>query len=107
MVHHYREDEQRPSERAKDDECVKFNCEITPPFHESVVEPPPPTPEPEHEKKQSCCASPVPVPAALATIGASPSSDLVEALPTILVGISVAYAIGMLTGAFIFSPSLE
>ena len=87
-------------------EHVKFNCQIEQPFRETAAEILPPVeeepdgPPPSPKKKPACCPlSPPPAPTS--------SSDLVEALPTILVGIGFAYAIGMLTGAFIFSTPLE
>jgi hypothetical protein len=105
MVHHYREDES-PDTVITTPGHVTFNCQIEPPFREQVEVPevpeeePEPPPPPPRKPKPSCC----PV-APLAEAGSS--SELVEALPTILVGIGVAYAIGMLTGAFIWSPSAD
>tara|TARA_B100000212_G_scaffold313296_1_gene266106 strand:- start:914 stop:1240 length:327 start_codon:yes stop_codon:yes gene_type:complete len=108
MAHHYLEEEEResPDSVITTGEHVRFNCQIEQPFRETAAEDslpeepvgPPPTPK---KKPPSCCPMPPIEPM-------TPSSDLVEALPTILVGIGFAYAIGMLTGAFIFStPSLE
>jgi hypothetical protein len=35
------------------------------------------------------------------------TSDLLEALPTVLVGIGVAYLVGVASGAWIFSPTID
>ena len=103
MVHHYLEEQ---SDRDSDtSEHVKFHCTIEQPFREPTAEVLPPVaeetdaPPPSPKKKPACC--PLQPPPELA------SSDLVEALPTILVGIGFAYAVGMLTGAFIFSTPVE
>lgn len=90
MVHHYQEEE---SERPLDDN-VKFNCQIEPPHAEAPLPPEPDVPPPPKPAPNCCPMPPV-------------SSELVEALPTVLVAIGVAYLVGMATGAFIFSPSLE
>ena len=103
MVHHYLEEQSDTDTTTS--EHVKFNCQIEQPFRETAAEVLPPVeeepdgPPPSPKKKPVCC--PIPPPALTS------SSDLVEALPTILVGIGVAYAIGMLTGAFIFSTPVE
>ena len=79
---------------------VRYNCQIEAPFREAA-----PTPIEEEQPqeppapKASCC----PLPAT----SVPSSSELVEALPTILVGIGFAYAVGVLTGAFIFSSPVE
>ena len=72
---------------------VRYSCQIEPPVEVPAPreELPPPPPQ-----KPPCCP-----------VLPDPASSLVDALPTILVGIGVAYAIGMLTGAFIFSPVVE
>jgi hypothetical protein len=103
MVHHYREEEERGR-----DEPVKFNCEIKPmcsePEPEPKLDPEVAKPEPELVRavpqKTHC---PLPTPPTFAAM--ETHSDIVEALPTILVGIGLAYAVGMLTGAFLFSPA--
>lgn len=79
---------------------VKFNATIEPPFRENEPEPEPKpleTKPPPKRKDAACC--PIGAPPLLMSTG---SSDLLDALPTILVGVGVAYAIGMATGAFLF-----
>jgi len=75
---------------------VKFNARVEPPFQEEPSTPekiPPPIMKQEHET---------------ATPLVFQSDPLVEALPTILVGIGVAWAVGVATGAVIFSsPCIE
>ncbi len=93
MVHHYLEEE---SDKGGPSEGVKFNCVVEKPFgdapaaapaeEEPMIELPPAAPPP-------CC----PIPTV--------SSDLLEALPTVLVAIGVAYVIGVASGAFIFSST--
>ena len=109
MVHHYLEDalvSESPNSVVTTSEHVQYNCQIEPPFRETAAEILPPLPEEPEEpppkpkpSKATCC--PLPPPPSMS------SSDLVDALPTILVGIGMAYAVGMLTGAFIFSPAVE
>ena len=101
MVHHYREDENTsPTSVITTDAHVQYNCQIVPPFTEAAPEVAEEPPQPEviekPRPKPHCCPLPTP-------LIAGPSSDLVEALPTILVGIGCAYLIGMASGAFIFS----
>ena len=93
MVHHYEEEKNT-------EEHVRFNCSIEQPFTQPVDEPPPepPPPTPKVKKEKATCC-PISPPAA--------HSDLVDALPTVLVAIGFAYAIGMLSGAFIFSSPVE
>lgn len=79
----------------EDTDTVSFNCTIDEPLgHVEEEDPPPPSPPPR--KKPSCCpVLSTPVPAM--------HSDL-DALPIILVGIGVAYAIGVATGVMFASP---
>ena len=107
MVHHYLEEEsdRSPESVITTSEHVTYNCQIEQPFRDTAAEVLPPVeeepeaPPPNPKKKPACCPLPQPL--------MQPSSDLVEALPTILVGIGAAYVIGMLTGAFIFSPPVD
>ena len=85
---------------------VKFNAHIEPPHEpDSVMD------LPAHDEDQSCCKPP---PLQKAPTIATPTipfmyhgDPLVEALPTILVGIGFAWCIGVATGAFIFSSPIE
>ena len=79
MPHHYLE------EQEDETDGVKFQATIQPP---KMLEPP-------------CCAAPTPY-------EARHNDDLSDVIPTILVGIGVAYAVGLVTGAWIFStPVVE
>ena len=95
------EQPESPTTVITDSEHVQFQCQITPPYREPLPPVPedvaPPQPPPKLPPPPPCCP--------LLPPGAS--SDLVEALPTILVGIGFAWAIGMVTGAFIFSAPSE
>lgn len=104
MVHHYQEEEgaSPTSVVTTKDPTVRFNCQIDGIEPAPADEPPPATVKLEVKPKAPKCC---PVSPPLAPL-APPSSDLVEALPVILVGIGVAYTVGMLTGAFIFSSSV-
>jgi len=85
-THHYLEDE-----KGEADEAVRFNAVIAPPMGLPPVptQPPPPTPMPE-----ACCPAPC-------------QSELLDALPMILVGIGIAYMVGVATSACIFYSPLE
>ena len=75
---------------------VKFNAQIEPPFQAPEEDPPlPPAPA-----SSPCCVS---APLTQPTLS-DPMSDM---LPTILVGIGFAWAIGVVTGAIIFSVPSE
>jgi hypothetical protein len=85
---------------------VKFNARIEPPYEPaSVMDLPTPPEDPP-----VCCAPPpplkkeVPIPTIPFIYHGDP---LVEALPTILVGIGFAWVIGVATGAWIFSSPIE
>ena len=86
MAQHVTYAEEEPT--LADSEHVKFNATIVPP--ETVPAPPPPT----------CPAMPIPPP----ELPPYSHSDLIDALPTIFVGFGGAFAVGVLTGAVIFSP---
>lgn len=83
-------------------ETVKYNCVIEPP---AFPDPSPPAPE----EAAPCCPPTktvevqtkpfVPPPCPFIYQG----DPMLEALPTILVGVAAAYFIGMATGFFIFS----
>ena len=95
MAHHYDEET-----FVKQEGEVAYNCVIMPPHapespQKEVVDVAPP----KKVDKATCCPVYAPPPA--------PSSDLVDALPVILMGIGAAYVIGVVTGAFMFVPSLE
>lgn len=89
--------------------AVEFNARIEPPFEMPVPTVPPPTPPtPQRMERETqtepCCDYPSP-PSPPKTYG---DAALVEALPTILIGIAIAWVAGICTGAFIFStPSME
>lgn len=113
MVHHYLEEEEPPHLRSPtsvvttEDVGVSFNCQITPPHREEkelsdLVEEETPPSAPQPVPARPCCPVTPPVP-----LVSGPSSELVEALPTIMIGIGIAYAVGMLSGAFIFSSPVE
>ena len=80
-------------------EPVKFRATIEEPFGHV----PPPAASPiERENAEPvtpCYGAPPNTPPPM------PSSDLGDALPTILVGIGIAWMVGVATGAFIFSGS--
>jgi len=112
MAHHYMEE--TPKE---ENEPVKFNCHISAPenVNDGEIEPTPrecdgntyPTVVAEMKKQPSAPPqhrASCPVPASVVAA----SSDLVEALPTLMVAVGVAYIIGVVTGAYVFSaPSIE
>ncbi len=75
-----------------EDEAVKFNATIEPPHADCPAAPPPSPPTPTTAAEVPCCP-----------VMPHRSSDLVDALPVVLVGIGCAYAIGLATGAWIFS----
>ena len=79
------------------EETVTFNCTINEPLGHVEEEESPPSPPPH--KKPSCC----PV---LATPPAPAMHSDLDALPIILVGIGVAYAIGVATGVMFASPAV-
>ena len=79
---------------------VRFNARVEPP----ILEEPPPSPP---AKKSKPTPAPVPVPVAEQCPFTSQSDPVLDALPTILVGIGAAYLVGMATGAFIFSSPVE
>ena len=93
MVHHYLENEKDDGPTAE--ETIKFNATIEPAHQECVEAPAPDTPP--------CCPKMPEVPPIPLPFVAPPSSDLLEALPIIMVSIGVAYVIGVASGAFIFS----
>ena len=81
----------------EDTDTVSFNCTITEPLgHVEEEDPPPPSPP---RKKPPCC------PVLAAAPAPAMHSDL-DALPIILVGIGVAYAIGVATGVLFASPAV-
>ena len=74
---------------------IKFNATVVPPCEDTAPE-------------EQCCADPGPTATTQAPIGYLYHSDpLMDALPIILTGIGVAYLVGMLTSAWIFSPTGE
>jgi len=81
---------------------VKFNARIEPPCDpKSVMD------LPAHTEDPLCC-DPPPLQKEIPTIPFVYHGDpLVEALPTILVGIGFAWVIGVATGAWIFSSPIE
>jgi hypothetical protein len=85
--------------------AVEFNARIEPPFEVPAVPPPtPPTPQRMERETETepCCDYPSP------PITYMGDAALVDALPTILISIGVAWVVGVCTGAFIFStPSME
>ena len=80
---------------------VKFNAHVEPPFSEEPPdEKPPLTPEKPKIPLHECCDS--------TPLSYHSTDPLVEALPIILVGVGVAWIVGVATGAWIFSiPSSE
>lgn len=72
---------------------VKFNAVIN--------EPPPEEPDPpiKVEPVEECSACPM--------MMRTEADPLSQALPTILVGIGVAYLMGLITATIIFSPPIE
>ena len=107
MVHHYLEDHETPDETHPPP--VKFNARIEPPYSAppetarpaSPVTPVKEAPIPVSEALPSCCPTTPPIPLILHR------DPLVEALPTVLVGVGVAWMIGVATGAWIFSSPVE
>lgn len=77
--HHYVEDQETQSEA---DATVSFNATIQPPTECT---------KPSTPRTQPRC---VPV----------PTDPLVDILPTVLLGVGIAYVVGVATGAWIFSP---
>lgn len=75
---------------------VKFNARVEPP-HGPILEEP--YTEENTEQKPACCEPPAPC--------TYQSDPLIEVLPTVLVGIGVAWLLGIVTGACIFSPTSE
>lgn len=96
MAHHYLEDIQEPAEET---EPVKFNATIVEPFEAA------PKPKPPASPVSPCCVKEERLPDLLPVM--RHTSDLVDALPTILVGIGCAYAFGFATSALIFSLTAE
>lgn len=92
MVHHDRENEIEPIDDALPP--VQFHAHVEPPCG---LAPPPKEPRP-------CCPKPAEVPPIPFVYHGDP---LVEALPTILVGIGFAWVVGVAVGAFIFSAPME
>lgn len=110
MVHHYLEEHQTLDENHPPP--VKFNASIEPPYQagpseaERPASPVSPVKEarvPVSEVLPSCCPGTTPPPIPFVYHG----DPLVEALPTVLVGVGIAWMIGVLTGAWIFSPPVE
>ena len=90
--------EQEPTE-----ETVQFRATINPPV-ENVEEfmevPPPPPSEIAPDAPPQCCP--------MRTDFAFPPSPMAQMLPTILIGVGVAYLIGVATRAMVFRvPDLE
>jgi hypothetical protein len=81
---------------------VKFNARIEPPYEPQSVTELPPVPE----GPPPCCTPP-PVKTEIPIPFIYHGDPLVEALPTILVGIGFAWCIGVATGAWIFSSPIE
>ena len=83
---------------------VKFNAHIESPYEPASVMDLPPAPE----GPPPCCEPPIKTEIPTPTIPFIYHGDpLLEALPTILVGIGFAWCIGVATGAFIFSSPIE
>ena len=94
--HHYMEDQIDLSAHEEENNTVQFNAVIEPPREEPKVKieqchtPPPPPPTPP------CCLP-----------EQQEQSDLLSALPTILVAMGVFYAIGLASGALFFSAPID
>lgn len=99
---------------------VAYNCVIEPPEYPELpmptadastsTEPPPPTPI-----KKECCPEKKKIKKEVVDLTGDDyippcpfvyrGDPLAEALPTILVGVGIAYLIGLATGSFIFSTA--
>ena len=86
------------TEEVKIEDSVSFRALIEPPNTPPIATGPPPPPPP---------ASPDVIDLTQPDITQLQTSDLVEALPIMLVGIGVAYMVGVASGAWIFSPSID
>ncbi len=92
MVHHYEEETEVKAEEDAPDTAPKFNPTIVPPF----MEPPPQSPPAYKSKSVQCDACPM-----------APPPGNSSVLPTVLVALSIAYIVGVATGAVLFPVSAE
>ena len=103
MVHHYEPGEMGDTSKSDVDELTPtFTAVIEPPHTARVVDPPPPSPKEPEPEPELCPACPQ-----WYTEPAAPVSMPIDALPTILIGIATAFAVGTLVGTLISNPPMS
>ena len=92
MVHHYLE-EKAESETTDSTEKIKFSATIDAPYSAA-----PSVAAPTLERQPECC---------FPSLAPERPDTLLQALPTLLVAIGLAYTLGVVSGVLISNPALE